>query len=116
MTEERGTDRPEDIGNDWDLDNAVRRPGVKQSSVVVSVRLRRSDFDKISECAEAEGVPTSTFLRNAALEKIEGKPGAIAIFHITGAAIPFMQSEAFGYTTCPELQDFSYQVSPAPQN
>ena len=115
MTEEHTTDRPEDIGNDWDMESAVRRPGVKQNSVVVSVRLRRNDFDKISGCAEVEGVPTSTFMRNAALEKVEGRRGTIAVFYITGAATPFMQSAAFGYTTCPELRDCSYQVSPALQ-
>ena len=70
MTEERGTDRPIDVGNDWDLETAVRRPGVKQGGVTVSVRLSRTDFDKLSECAEAEGLATSTFMLNAALEKV----------------------------------------------
>ncbi len=70
MTDERRTDRPEDVGNDWDIENAVRRPGVRQSSVVVSVRLRGRDFDKLAERAEAEGMTTSTFLRNVAVEMV----------------------------------------------
>ena len=103
MTDERTTDRPEDVGNDWDLESAVRRPGVRQSSVVVSVRLRRPDFDKVSSQAEAEGVPTSTFLRNAALEKIEGKGGVTAVYWISGGSANFTVSAAFGHTTSTEL-------------
>ena len=103
MTEERGTDRPEDVGNDWDLESAVRRPGVKKSSVVVSVRLRGSDFDKISEKAEVEGVPTSTFMRNAALEKVEGKRGVSAVYWIGGGSAYFTMSAEFGHTTSTEL-------------
>ena len=103
MTEERGTDRPEDIGNDWDLDNAVRRPGVKQSSVVVSVRLRGSDFDEISAHAEAEGVPTSTFLRNAALEKIRGRSGTFDVYWVGGTSVHFTTTAVFGHTTSADL-------------
>lgn len=103
MTEESRTDRPEDIGNEWDLENAVRRPGVKQSSVVVSVRLRGSDFDKISEQAEAEGVPTSTFLRNAALEKVDGRPERNAVYWISGGSASFTTTAAFGHMTSTEL-------------
>lgn len=73
MTEERRTDRPEDVGNEWDLENAVRRDGVKQGSIVVSVRLSRCEFDTLSEYAEAEGVSTSAFIRRAALDRVEGK-------------------------------------------
>ena len=102
MTEESRTDRPEDIGNDWDLENAVRRPAVKQGSVVVSVRLRRSDFDRIAERAEVEDVPTSTFLRNAALEKIEGKREASEAYWIGGAAAVFTTNAAFGHKTSAE--------------
>ena len=104
MTEERGTDRPEDDGNDWDLDNAVRRPGVRRSSVVVSVRLRGSDFDKISERAEAEGVPTSTYMRNAALEKVEGRRGTFVVYWVGGTDVHFSTSAVFGHTTSADLQ------------
>ena len=106
MTEERGTDRPEDIGNDWDLDSAVRRPGVKQSSVVVSVRLRGSDFDKISERAEAEGIPTSTFMRNTVLEKVEGRRGTFVVYwgggtdaHFASPALFYHRTSAHAYPT-----------------
>jgi len=103
MTEERGTDRTEDDGNDWDLDNAVRRPGVRQSSVVVSVRLRGSDFDKISERAEIEGVPTSTFMRNAALEKVEGRRSTTVVYWIGGTGVHFSTSAVFGHKTSADL-------------
>ena len=103
MVEESRTDRPEDIGNDWDLESAVRRPGVKQSSVVVSVRLRGSDFDKISKQAEAEGVPTSTFLRNAALEKVDGRPARSVVYWISGGSANFTTTAAFGHMTSTEL-------------
>ena len=73
MMEELGTDRPDDVGDDWDLENAVRRDGVKQDSTVVSVRLSRCEFDRICEQAEEEGVLTSTFLRNAVLDKVARK-------------------------------------------
>lgn len=99
MTEESRTGRPEDICNDWDLDQAVRRPGIRQSSVVVSVRLRGSDFDKISEHAEAEGVPTSTFMRNAALEKVEKRRGTFVVYWVGGTDAHFTTSAAFGHTT-----------------
>ena len=102
MIEKNETDRPEDAGNDWDLENAVRRPGVKRSSVVVSVRLRGSDFDKISEYAEAEGVPTSTFLRNAALEKIRGSRESSEAYWIGGSAAVFTTNATFGHKTSAE--------------
>ncbi len=104
MTEEHAADRPEDVDNDWDLDNAVRRPGVKQSSVVVSVRLRGRDFDKISERAEVEGVPTSTFMRNAALEKVEGRRGTTVVYWVGGTGVHFSTSALFGHKTSADFQ------------
>lgn len=115
MTEERETDRPEDVGNDWDLENAVRHSGVNRSSVVVSVRLRGSDFDKISGRAESEGVPTSTFLRNAALEKVEGKREASEAYWIGGAAAVFTTNAAFSHKTSAEFHQYRYQIALARQ-
>ncbi len=70
MTTERGTQGLGDAGNNWDLENAVRRPGVRQDGVAVLVRLSYTDFNKLSECAEAEGITISTLLRNAAVEMV----------------------------------------------
>ena len=63
-------DCAQDAEGDWDLESAEARPGAKRTSVVVSVRLPRRDFDRISKTAEAAGIPVSTFLRNAALKGI----------------------------------------------
>ena len=115
MTEECETDRPEDVGNDWDLEKAVRRPGVNRSSVVVSVRLRGSDFDKISRRAESEGVPTSTFLRNAAIEKVEGKREASKAYWIGGVSAVFTTNAVFSHKTSAEFHQYQYQVAPARQ-
>ena len=59
----------------WDFDNAeiVRR--TKPARAVVSVSLRREDFETVSEAAERAGMRTSEFIRTAALEKV--KPTAI---------------------------------------
>ena len=74
MTDEISVDRMEDSDNDWDLESAVLCSGVKSPSVVVAVRLKIDDFDKIAKCAHADGVPLSTFFLNAAIEKVD-RPG-----------------------------------------
>ena len=104
MTEASNTNRPEDTENDWELESAAKRPGVKRGSVVVSVRLPRDDFDRISRKAEAASVPTSTFLRNAALEKAEGKRQASVVYWNGGAAANFATTAVFGHTTSADLE------------
>ena len=104
MTRAANTNRPEDSEDDWELESAERRPGVRRGSVVVSVRLARDDFDKISQSAEATGIPTSTFLRNAALEKVEGKREASVVYWNGGAAAHFSTTAAFGHTTSADLE------------
>ncbi len=104
MTQEVDTNRPEDTGDDWDLESAERRPAVKRGSVVVSVRLHSDDFDRIARKAEAAGIPTSTFLRNAALEKVTGKRESSAAYWNGGAAANFTTSAMFGHTTSADLE------------
>ena len=104
MTEAANTNRPEDTENDWELESAEKRPGVKRGSVVVSVRLPRDDFDSISRSAEAAGIATSTFLRNAALEKAEGKRQASVVYWNGGAAANFTTTAVFGHTTSADLE------------
>ena len=101
MNEIIDPDRPEDVGNEWDLENAILLPAVKPSSVVVSVRLRRNDFDKIAARAESDGLPTSTFLRNAALEKVDGRPESKVVHVYWGGAASanFNTTAIFGHTT-----------------
>ena len=81
MTQEDTGIRSDYSEDHWDLENAERRPGVKDRSVVVSVRLAKDEFDKIAECAEASGVPTSTFIRGVVLEKVYEKSGTAAYWN-----------------------------------
>ena len=104
MREASNTNRPEDTENDWELESAAKRPGVKRGSVVVSVRLPRDDFDRISRSAEAAGVATSTFLRKAALEKVEGNYEASVVYWNGGAAANFTTTAVFGPTTSADLE------------
>ena len=104
MTQETNANRSEDSEDDWNLETAERRSGSRRGSVVVSVRLTRDDFDKISESAEAAGIPTSTFLRNAALEKVEGKLEASVVYWNGGAAAHFTTTAAFSHTTSADLE------------
>jgi hypothetical protein len=55
----------------WDFDNAERRPGKKAVRVVVSVAFRGDDFDRVSQCAEQLGKRTSEFIRDAALAQVD---------------------------------------------
>ena len=54
--------------DDFDLENAELRSG-KPARAVVSVSLPRKDFEAIAKAAEQAGLPVSTFIRQAALEK-----------------------------------------------
>ena len=104
MTQATKAKRSEDSEDDWDLETAERRPGSRHRSVVVSVRLTRDDFDSISRNAEAAGTPTSTFLRNAALEKVEGKHEPSVVYWNGGAAANFTTTAAFRHTTSADLE------------
>ena len=104
MTRPTNTSHQEDIQDDWELESAAKRPGVKRGSVVVSVRLPRDDFDSISRSAEAAGVATSTFLRKAALEKVEGNYEASVVYWNGGAAANFTTTAVFGPTTSADLE------------
>ena len=58
--------------NNWDFENAEKRPGVKKPRAVVSVAFSREDFERVAEHAEHLGMKISEFIRNAALEQVEG--------------------------------------------
>jgi hypothetical protein len=53
----------------WDYENAERRPPAKAARAVVSVAFSREEFDLVATSAEREGMKTSEFIREAALEK-----------------------------------------------
>ena len=90
--------------DDWDFENAEMRPAVKGRSVVVSVRLDKDDFNKISERAEDAGVPTSTFIRAVVLENVNGSPGATIAYWNSGTAGHFTTTATFGHTTKADQQ------------
>ncbi len=62
----------EDLENpdNWDYDNAQKRPGTRNRRSVVSVGFTREDFEKVSQLAEQLGVTVSGFIRYATLEKL----------------------------------------------
>ena len=62
----------QDPGN-WDWNAAETRPGVRKARAVVSVAFSKSDFDRLSEHAEALQMPLSAFIREAALEKLSNQ-------------------------------------------
>ncbi len=57
--------------SEWDIENAERRPGVKNPRAIVSVAFARQEFESVKECAEQQGKRVSQFIREAALEKVE---------------------------------------------
>ena len=64
-------DKPiEDVGSeeDWDFEQAQKKPGVKSGRTVVSVAFRRDEFEKVSDAAEGDNMRTSEFIRKAALD------------------------------------------------
>jgi hypothetical protein len=81
----KGTDKMnakerEELQNpdNWDSENVERHSGTKNRHTVVSVRFPRSDFDKVVSFAEKIGMNVSTFIRYAALEKVEDESSPMA--------------------------------------
>ena len=69
ITSEEGDSMTNAELNEWDLEVAEVKPPVKKARTVVSVAFNRHDFDVVGSCAAQMGLPTSTFIRQAALEK-----------------------------------------------
>lgn len=55
----------------WDLENAERRPGSSQARAVVSVAFPRGDFERVAAAAERAKMRLSEYIRRAALEKAD---------------------------------------------
>ena len=53
----------------WNVDQAVMRPGSKKARAVVSVAFNRNDFELVVEAARRSQAKTSEFIREAALDK-----------------------------------------------
>jgi hypothetical protein len=80
--------------DEWDFENPERRSGTKNSRAVVSVAFGRSDFERVSECAERSKKRTSEFIREAALEKVATSQNqeALAAFTASASATLFMHT------------------------
>ena len=63
----------------WDHERAEERGPSKGARAVVSVALAREDFDRITQCAQREGMRTSEFIRQAALDRVaqHGRPARV---------------------------------------
>ncbi len=53
----------------WDFENAERRPPAQRGRAIVSVAFNRDDFEAIGEAAEEFGMKLSEFIRHAALDR-----------------------------------------------
>ena len=53
----------------WEIGEAVVRPGVKKPRAVVSVAFSRDEFNQVVLAAELSEVRTSEFIRQAALDQ-----------------------------------------------
>ncbi len=103
MAKANSVDRDDDIEEGWDLESAELRPAVKSKSVVVSVRLRRDDFDRIAERAELAGIPVSTFMRTAALRELRPQSIRSTVYWSGSAEANFTTSAIFGHSTSADL-------------
>jgi hypothetical protein len=62
----------EDNPDDWDWDNPIVVRGAKAPRHVFSVRFEAAELDTIREAAQAAGMKTGEFIRNAALAAARG--------------------------------------------
>lgn len=61
----------------WDFENAERRPAVKRPRAVVSVAFSREDYDQLVAYAKRREMKVSEFIRAAALERTAAAPRTI---------------------------------------
>ena len=66
---------PEYVDNpdDWDWENAIVVEGAKAPRHTFSVRFEASELDSVRVAAEAAGMKTGEFIRNAALAAARGE-------------------------------------------
>jgi predicted DNA binding CopG/RHH family protein len=75
----------------WSDESEVR-PAVKPQRAVVSVSFSREDLDRVAEHAQREGMKTSEFIRQAALNQASERPTQVHVFSASGQVrtdIPF---------------------------
>ena len=66
---------------DWDYENAVVMEGRPSRGSTFSVRFAKGEIDALREVAEANGMTTGEFIRNAALAAMAGhQPTAEEVF------------------------------------
>ena len=71
--------------DNWDYENAERRPAVKKSRVIVSVAFPRADFERVAEYAERMAKRTSEFIREAALERATLESAVTGFYWTSGS-------------------------------
>lgn len=70
---------------EWgDDDGEVREP-VRNRRAVVSVAFSREDFEQVSAHAAKQGMKTSEFIREAALQQVGTQPAKVIEVRISGA-------------------------------
>ena len=85
MTEQETTDLED--SQSWDLDNPVKSGPVKNRRTVVSVSFPSSAFQVVASAADAAGLSTSQFIREAAIAK--ASPGyAEVVVSSAGGSTP----------------------------
>ncbi len=63
----------------WDDDEGEVRPPVKSPRAVVSVGFSRGDFQEVAEQARRQGMKTSEFIRQAALDRIRSRTPSLGV-------------------------------------
>ncbi len=77
----------------WDHERAEERAPVKGARAVVSVAFAREDFSRVTECAQREGMRTSEFIRQAALDRVAQHGQAARVLSITDSQGGFRRAE-----------------------
>jgi hypothetical protein len=90
----------------WDFDSAETRPGKKSSRIVVSVAFPRQEFEEVTNAAKQLGVPTSQFIREAALERVANRSphGTVSTFSPTSAGFIGFTIEPVSWTEAAPAQ------------
>jgi hypothetical protein len=58
---------------EWDLESAEMQPPVRGRRAIVSVGFKPDELSLVAKCARGSRMKLSEFVRNAAIEKAEGK-------------------------------------------
>lgn len=74
MRDETESEEYVDNPDDWDWDNPVVVRGARAPRHTFSVRFEAAELDAVRQAAQAAGMKTGEFIRNAALAAARGEP------------------------------------------